>query len=134
MRVYFPKKMLNEEIVKGFEEMGYRVVEENGEFAVFEGVFSLKIPCESLKLNLKQFAQLCRMIKVEGGRRSRVGGTLSIAPHRNRRFTIRLSDDEYEALVKVAEDRGYAPRNLSTFFRSTLLLSLSIRLEQMGKI
>ncbi|MEM0235880.1 hypothetical protein [Thermofilum sp.] len=132
MRIYFPRDMLSEKVLRGFEEMGYKIVDSNGEFVVFKGVFSLNIRATSIDLGHRKFVQLSRMIKVEGGRKRRLGATLIIEPRRNKRLAVRLSSDEYEALVKVAECRGFTKRNLTSFFRDTLLLSLSTRLEKMG--
>lgn len=76
VRVYFPRSMVSEVVVRGFEEMGYRVVAEEGEFIVYEGAFQLKIPAETLEMSLTEFARLCRAIRVEGGRKRRRSGVL----------------------------------------------------------
>ena len=132
MEISVPERMLNEKIMKGFEELGYKVKCKKDDSVTFEGVFSLRVTADLAGMGVREFITLCKKLTVKGGRKIRRGGTLFIEPIRMKRLTVRLSNDEYEALKKVARERGYTKRNLSSFFRDSLITSLLTRMEKMG--
>jgi hypothetical protein len=96
-----------------------------------KGVFSIRTTADRVGIGLREFARFCRTIRVEGGRKIRRKGALIIEPVRKRKLKVRLSGNEYDALTKVAKDRGYT-RNISSFFRDSLISSLMIRMEWRG--
>jgi len=123
--IVVPKKQeIKGVIVKGFKEAGYSLVAENDRSYTFKGIFSLKIPSATLGIGYREFVSLCKEIAVEGGLKRRRNGVLYVIPERKRRLVVRLSNDEYETLSKVAESRGLKPH---TLFRETLMLALSER-------
>jgi hypothetical protein len=123
--VVVPKKQnIKDVVVKGFNEMGYKLVAETDVSYVFEGVFSLRIPSAALGIGHREFVNLCKEIAVDGGLKKRRNGVLFINPERKKRLVVRLSEDEYETLSKVAENRRLRPH---TLFRETLMLALSER-------
>jgi len=134
LKIKIPEEMFTEKIWKGFNELGYRVLSSEDGIVVLEGIFSLRITADLAGMKVRRFANLCRKVVVEGGMKVRRGGTLFIEPIRARRITVRLSSDEYQALVKVARERGYTRRNLSSFFRDSLTASLLTRLEMTGRV
>ncbi|MHA1632550.1 MAG: hypothetical protein ACTSXC_07085 [Candidatus Freyarchaeota archaeon] len=134
MKIAVPEQMFTEKVRKGFEELGYRVLGKKEGMIILEGVFSLQITADLAGMGVRKFADFCKKVVVEGGTKVRKGGTLFIEPLRTRRITIRLSADEYQALMTVARERGYSRWNLSTFFRDSLITSLLTRLEMTGRI
>lgn len=125
MIVVVPKKQnIKDVIVKGFKEMGYKLIKETDDSYVFEGIFSLRIPSAALSIGHREFVNLFKEIVVEGGLKKRRNGVIFISPERKKRLVVRLSEDEYETLSKVAENRGLRPH---TLFRETLMLALSER-------
>ena len=134
MKIVLPKEMLNSKVAKGLEELGYKIMGKKDGSVVFEGVFSLRISATLLDVGIRRFAELCENVTVEGGKKIRRGGELSITPLRSRKITVRLSQDEYEALKKVAKERGYTGRKLSSFFRDNLISALIARMEKRGAL
>jgi hypothetical protein len=140
MRIIMPKEMLTERVLKGFDEMGYRVLNQREGMVVVEGIFPLWITADLAGMKIREFTRICRRIAVEGGIKIRRGGTLFIKPKLTKRIAVRLSEDEYQALLRVAKERGYIRgerhirQNLSSFFRDSLITSLLTRLEMTGKI
>jgi len=133
LKIMLPKEMLSSRVAKGFEELGYKIISEEDGSVTLEGVFSLRITATLLNVGIRKFAELCEKVTVEGGKKIRRGGELSITPLRSRKITVRLSQDEYEALKKAAKERGYTGRKLSSFFRDTLISALIARMEKKGE-
>jgi len=133
LKISMPEEMCNEAVRKGLSELGYRLVRRQNGWVTFEGVFSIRTTADRVGIGLREFARFCRTIRVEGGRKIRRKGALIIEPVRKRKLKVRLSGDEYDALTKVAKDRGYT-RNISSFFRDSLISSLMIRMEWRGAI
>lgn len=134
MRVTLPAEMLNPKVAKGFEELGYRKIDEGKGSVTFEGTFSLRISASLLAMGLRRFAELCEKVTVDGGRKIRRGNELSITPLRSRRIVVKFSKDEFAALKRVAKERGYSERKISSFFRDSLVSVLIAKMDKEGKL
>jgi hypothetical protein len=123
MRVTAPK---NETFKKLMSEVAYRILKEDDFQTVLEGMFSVEVSSEDLKMRPKEFKRFCDAVIVEDGKKVRKGNLLIIGPYRTRQLRVRLSDEEYEKLKQCAKMRMCS---LSFLFRGTLLSAIAKRRE-----
>jgi hypothetical protein len=121
MRIVFPKNPNLERILEG---ISYTKVADDGDKVAYVGIFGFKIDVEMLGMKKREFHRLAKALVVEGGRKTVVGGVLIVEPKRQRILSVRLSEDEFMALKKVAEAEG---RGLEDLFRAFAIEAVAKR-------
>jgi RNase P/RNase MRP subunit p30 len=123
MKVTAPK---NETFKKLMSRVAYKPLKEDDSLTVLDGMFSVEVSSEDLKMHAREFKRFCDAVIVEGGKKVRKGTLLIIEPLRTRQLKIRLSDEEYEKLKRCAKMRMCS---ISFLFRGTLLSAIAKRRE-----
>ncbi|MEM1767562.1 MAG: hypothetical protein QXD86_06450 [Candidatus Bathyarchaeia archaeon] len=128
MKISINKKGIDCRVLNEFDrilrDLLYIVSAENEDVTVYEGVFSIELPADALKLNLRSFKKFCDSLTVENGKLKRLGTVLIIEPYRRRVIRIKLTEDEFQALCECARLRG---KKLREFFRGAMLSAILAR-------
>jgi len=109
---------------KIMRSLSFRVIEEENVKVTYEGIFGFKVDMEQLGLNRKEFFKFYQELTVDGGRKKRVGTALIVTPKRERTLSVRLSEDEYRDLQKMAEMEG---RSVEDLFRELAVVAVAQR-------
>jgi len=121
MKVKVPKDPRFDSIMRG---LSFRTVKDDGTMIVYSGIFGFKVDAEMLNMSEREFYAFAKSMQVEGGRKRRVGTAIIVEPERKRRLAVRLSDEEYEDLRKVAEMEG---RSVTDLFRELAVVGAAKR-------
>lgn len=121
MRISAP---LNQKFDAIMRSISFQTVASDGSEVVYEGIFGFKVDAEMLNMSVPEFYKFSKSVTVEGGRKKLVGTALIITPERTRTLTVRLSEDEYEGLKKVAEMEG---RGVEDLFRELAIRAVAQR-------
>jgi hypothetical protein len=103
MRVQLPK---NQEVERFLQAFNYKKVAEDTDTVTYEGGISVGITRGQLGMTRKEFADYCKRIKVEGGRKSKTSEGFTLRPKRPKIVAIRLSEVEYDLLKRAAKERN----------------------------
>ena len=117
--VMFPK---NERLARMLKQVLYEKVGETNDSMIFKGPLPLDIDADILRMGVRSFIRFCEKVHVDGGRKLRKGGHLFIEPYRTVKLNVRMSEEEYSLLSKVANMAGRKP---TTLFRTFLLSALA---------
>jgi hypothetical protein len=132
MRVAIPKEFLNEEMEKFLQWSEYRKVSEDGEKAVFEGVFSLEIDFGAFGFPRGKRREFYDRLEVVGGRKALTPNGVSVTARRNKAVLLRLSKEEHELLKQYAGERGIAISDAARAEITRALLNW-IKRKRLGK-
>ena len=103
MKVRLPK---NTEVEKVLRAFNYRKVAEDADTVTYVGGISVGITRGQLGMSREEFAEYCKRIEVEGGRKSKTRDDFTLRPKRSITVSLRLSDMEYDLLRKAAKERS----------------------------
>jgi len=118
------KVLKNSRFDKIMRRLSFRVIKEENARITYEGIFGFKVDMEQLGLTQKEFFKFYRELTVDGGRKRRVGTALIVTPKRDRILSVRLSEDEYRDLRKMAEMEG---RSIEGLFRELAVVAAAKR-------
>lgn len=127
MKITFWKNKNLEDYI--YHVLFYRKTGETAGQVTYQGIFEFVVGRQSIELNSRQFAKFFREVRVENGRKKKIGDAMAILPLRNKLIRVKVPRVCLSGLNKVAKHYG---RKLATHARFVVLDALREGLEAVG--